>query len=191
MVVLSESGLRAGVAESVPNEVDVKAAVTVALVEGPVGEAMPEDVGMDVLWVGAVEFTTLVIPERLNRGVCGDGRCSVFNLTDGHRMDHLNRLLVLYEALVDLPLFIFKEKSNLTPSSLRGVDSCKVSPPLVFECSHLPGISHMYWSDFLSVPLLLLGISVVPIKHEAKGSRSPPNDFACRVGRVSFQISQG
>jgi len=73
VVVFPESRLQAGVAEPVPDEVDVEAAVVaVVFVEEPVGEAVAEDVGVDVLWVAATELAVLVVPERLHVGLAGE-----------------------------------------------------------------------------------------------------------------------
>ena len=65
VVVLSEGRLEAGVAESVPDKIDIEAVVVVVtIVEEPIGEAMPEDVRMDVVRVAATKFAALVVPER-------------------------------------------------------------------------------------------------------------------------------
>lgn len=73
MIVLSERSLEAGVPQSVPDEVDVEAAViTVVLVKEPVGQAVSEDVRVDILWVTATELTALVVPERPYVGFASD-----------------------------------------------------------------------------------------------------------------------
>jgi len=72
VVVLSEGRLEAGVAESVPDKVDIEAVVVVVtIVEEPIGEAMPEDVRMDVVRVAATKLAALVVPERLYVGLVG------------------------------------------------------------------------------------------------------------------------
>jgi len=70
MVVLSERRLETGVAESVPDKVDVELAViAVPIVEKPIGETVPEDVRMDVVWVSPTELAALIVPERLYTGL--------------------------------------------------------------------------------------------------------------------------
>jgi len=68
VVVLSEGRLEAGVAESVPDEVDVKLSV-IAIVEETIGEAVPEDMRVDVVWITTTELTAFIVPERLYVGL--------------------------------------------------------------------------------------------------------------------------
>ena len=57
-------------AEPVPDKVDIEVVVIpVALVEEPIGEAVPEDVRVDVVWVSPTELAALIVPERLYIGL--------------------------------------------------------------------------------------------------------------------------
>ena len=56
-------------AKSVPDKVDVESAViSVMLVEQPVGKAVPEDVGVNVIWITTTELTALVVSKRFYVG---------------------------------------------------------------------------------------------------------------------------
>ena len=73
VVVFSEGCLQAGVTEPVPDEVDVEAAVVwVTLVEEPVGKAVPEDVGVDVLCITAAELAGPIVSERPHVGFASE-----------------------------------------------------------------------------------------------------------------------
>jgi len=71
------------VPKSVSNEVDVEATfVAIVLVEESIGEAVTEDVGMDIVWVAAAKLTGLVVPKRSDVGLVSklfddvsDGAC--------------------------------------------------------------------------------------------------------------------
>ena len=59
-------------AEPVPDKVDIEAAViAVVLVEESIGEAVPEDMRVDVVWATTTELAALVVPERLYVGLVG------------------------------------------------------------------------------------------------------------------------
>jgi len=59
VIVLSERRLERGVAQPIPDKVDIKP-IVIALVEKPIGETMTQDVRMDVLWIPTTEVPILV-----------------------------------------------------------------------------------------------------------------------------------
>ena len=59
MIVLSERRLERGVAQPIPDKVDVEP-IVIALVQESIGETMAQDVRMDVLWIPTAEVPILV-----------------------------------------------------------------------------------------------------------------------------------
>ena len=59
MIVLSERRLERGVAQPIPDKVDIEP-IGIALVEKSIGETMAQDVRMDVLWIPTTEVPILV-----------------------------------------------------------------------------------------------------------------------------------
>jgi len=57
------------VAKSVPDKVDIESAViSVTLVEQPIGKAVPEDMGVNVIWITTTELAALIVFEGLYVG---------------------------------------------------------------------------------------------------------------------------
>jgi hypothetical protein len=59
VIVLSERRLERGVAQPIPDKVDVEP-IVIALVQESIGETMTQDVRMDVLWIPTAEVPILV-----------------------------------------------------------------------------------------------------------------------------------
>jgi len=99
------------VPKSVSNEVDVEATfVAIVLVEESIGEAVTEDVGMDIVWVPAAKLTGLVVPKRSDVGLMSklfddvpDGACChLFGLPGGKEVGAVFPAIV--EIGVERPL---------------------------------------------------------------------------------------
>ena len=72
-------------AKSVPDKVDIESAViSVTLVEQPIGKAVPEDMGVNVIWITTTEFAALVVSKRFYVGFVSKVLDDVSDRAGGH-----------------------------------------------------------------------------------------------------------